>query len=333
MPRIPPKFLNGAVYLYKTREDAEVGSNKGGTGFIVSLPSVTPDREFLFFVTNWHVAVQKGFPVVRVDKFDGTIDIFEFDCADWHFSPKYDIAAIPAHIDKKHKVSIVPQQGFLTKENTKEQKIGPGDDVFMVGRFVNHQGSNQNTPAARFGHISMDPAPIVQPNGENADTYCVDMHSRSGYSGSPVFVYRTPGYDLEELKAPGLKPKILYSGTSLLALLGIHWGQFPEIWEVTNDGKLKDENSTESSEPLITGGRFIKGLSGMTCVLPAWSILEVLDMPKLKKDRDAENAKLAETSGDIPVAEGSFSEEAEDGVEEGDKILRKMLDTPPKPRQ
>ena len=116
-----------------------------------------------------------------------------------------------------------------------------------------------------------------------------------------------------------------------MSLLGIHWGQFPERWEVTNSGKLRDESSGENHESLVTDGRFIKGLSGMTCVLPAWSILEVLNMPELKNGRDDENTRLAETSGDMPMAEGNVSKE--DGVQEGDEILRKMLDTPPNPRQ
>ena len=140
MPRIPPKVLNGVVYLYKTRADAEAGSNKGGTGFIVSLPSVTPDRTFLFFVTNWHVAVQQGFPVIRVDKFDGPPDVFEFDCSDWRYLPEYDIAVIPIRLEETHKFSVVSKLDFLSKEMKEQERIGPGDDVFMVGRFLDHQG-------------------------------------------------------------------------------------------------------------------------------------------------------------------------------------------------
>ena len=162
----------------------------------------------------------------------------------------------------------------------------------MVGRFVDHQLLNQSATAVRFGHISMDPAPVLQSNGMRADTYCIDLHSRSGYSGSPVFAYRTPGYDLEERLGVGGEAKFLMSGINHLSLLGIHWGQFPEIWEVVDGGKLKAQSSEESRELLLTDGQFIEGLSGMTCVLPAWSILEVLNMPVLKKVRDNANAKL-----------------------------------------
>ena len=336
MPRIPPKVLNGVCYLYATLADAEAGSKHGGTGFFVHLQSAVPGKGFGYIVTNWHVAVEKGFSVVRVDRIDGTPDVFEFDPSDWCYMPEYDIAVIeaPDISGQTHKIAFFGESNFLTKEHVEQQKIGPGDDVFMVGRFVDHQGTKQNIPAVRFGNISMDPAPLTQKNNQTADTYCIDIHSRSGYSGSPVFVYRTPGYDLEErLGSDSKSQKILFSGTNLLLLLGIHWGQFPEKWEVTDRGKLKYEESQESRENLITDGLYIEGLSGMTCVLPAWSILEVLNMPTLKNGRDVVNAELAEKAGDIPIAEASLLEESENGAEEGDKLLRKMLDTPPNPRK
>ena len=56
-------------------------------------------------------------------------------------------------------------------------------------------------------------------------------------------------------------------------------------------------------------------------------------MPDLKDGRDYEDALLTEAAGDIPVAEGNFSKEVEDRTGEGDKILRKMLSTPPNPRK
>ena len=334
MPRIPPMILNCVVYLYATRDDAEAGRGEGGTGFFVRIPAVVPGRWFEYIVTNWHVAVRFGYSVVRVERVDGGHDIFDFDPSEWQFLPEYDIAVIEAPcVSDSHKVAFIHGDIFVTKEIKEQERIGPGDDIFMVGRFVDYQGSNQNVPAVRFGNISMDPAPIVQPNDKAADTYCIDVHSRSGYSGSPVFVYRTPGYDLEERLRSGRGAKILYSGTNLLSLLGIHWGQFPEVWEVTDNGKLRNENSLENREPLVTDGRFIKGLSGMTCVLPAWTIAEVLNMTKLKSGRDHANAQLIEAAGDIPVAEGSFSKEVEDRTGEGDEILRKMLNTPRSPRK
>ena len=46
-----------------------------------------------------------------------------------------------------------------------------------------------------------------------------------------------------------------------------------------------DLKQQAAKESLIIEGSYVKGLSGMTCVLPAWYIQDVLDMPKLKNIR------------------------------------------------
>jgi hypothetical protein len=74
----------------------------------------------------------------------------------------------------------------------------------------------------------------------------------------------------------------MMTSRQMFLLLGIHFAQFPEMWEDTSKGKLRHN---ESHEPLLTDGKYIKGLSGMTCVLPAWSIIDVLNMPILRKMR------------------------------------------------
>ena len=59
-------------------------------------------------------------------------------------------------------------------------------------------GTHATAPALRFGNISTSPVAVKQPTQYREElNYRVDMHSRSGYSGSPVFVYRTPGNTLE----------------------------------------------------------------------------------------------------------------------------------------
>lgn len=87
------------------------------------------------------------------------------------------------------------------------------------------------------------------------------------------------------------EPKFLLAGASLLALLGIHYSQFPEAWEIVERQKRPE---TEGQTPLIVEGKYVKGLSGMTCVLPAWRIREVLDLPPLKTLRAKIDAHWAE---------------------------------------
>jgi hypothetical protein len=94
------------------------------------------------------------------------------------------------------------------------------------------------------------------------------MHSRTGFSGSPVFAYRTLGSDLNNPLA-GLKFEATHPDRGLpevgrlraetvLHFLGIHWGQFPEAWELKNLDKLDEARR----DHLITEGAYVTGMSG-----------------------------------------------------------------------
>jgi hypothetical protein len=49
--------------------------------------------------------------------------------------------------------------------------------------------------------------------------------------------------------------------------------------------ELREGKLAEARRHLIVAGQYVEGVSGMTCVIPAWQIMEVLDMPILKKLR------------------------------------------------
>lgn len=332
LPKIPRNILRCAVFLYNSPHDALNGADSGGTGFVVAMPTVVSDKYFCYIVTNWHVAVSGGSSVVRLPLLQGGIDVFDFEPHDWFFLPAYDIAVIPIMIDfSKHDVTAIQSELFLDRKWKAEVDIGPGDDVFMIGRFVDH-GASSGIPSVRFGNISNDPAPMRMTNGSSAESYCVDMHSRTGYSGSPVFVCRTPGYDLGAAsKDSSGNPMLLASDVNHLSLLGLHWGQFPEIWEVTASGALRSE--VETREPLVTNGRYIRGFSGMTCVHPAWSILEVLNMDELVRPRDQTNATLAHQANTDPKPESAITIDGDTTQDKGDEVLQQMLNTPPKPKE
>ncbi|WP_144299925.1 trypsin-like peptidase domain-containing protein [Elioraea rosea] len=233
----------------------------------------------------WRILCNKR---IRAKTKRGGIEIIDLGPEDWLFDPRLDIAVAPmrnstAPLD----IAALPcPASFITKEQIKSDNIGPGDEVFMIGRFINHFGSAVNSPSVRFGYISVMPTPILQPKlNIEQHCFCIDLHFRTGYSGSPVFIYRTPGYDLEQRLGQGNERAFLMAGTNLLMFLGIHFGQFSEIWDITTAPGSPSGNY-EGSVPLISKKSIIYGLSGMTCVLPAWSILEVLDHPSIRNPRD-----------------------------------------------
>ena len=60
----------------------------------------------------------------------------------------------------------------------------------MVGRFVSHEGKQQNSPAVRFGNIAMmQKEKIIDERGVAQESFLVEIRSLPGYSGSAVLIY------------------------------------------------------------------------------------------------------------------------------------------------
>jgi hypothetical protein len=286
MPKIPSDILRCTFYLYPSEDDARAGTNLGGTGFLVSFPSeVAPGQSYTLAVSNWHVVCAHGCSVIRVNKIGGGIDIFDFSPDQWHYVEKgHDVAVAPLNVSQGvHDLKVVPCSMFLTEEVVAHFDVGAGENVFMAGRFIDHDGGSANKPALRFGNISMMPEPIKQLNGSRQPTYCVDMHSRTGFSGSPVFAYRTVGDDLTT--GGGIS---IGGESHFLGLLGIHCSQFPEYWKVVQGITVPDEEARN----LASDGQVVKGLSGMTCVAPAWAIVETVEKTQLKHMREVNEKVL-----------------------------------------
>jgi hypothetical protein len=167
----------------------------------------------------------------------------------------------------------------------------------MIGRFVDYDGLETNKPAARFGHVSIPSANVKQENGFIGRSIVLDMHSRSGFSGSPVFVYRTPGSGFAEENQH-------YTG-SMLYVLGIHWGQFFEQWEL--------EGADRNAAMAGADKSYVKGLSGMTLVVPGQAISDLLvNNPQLQAMREARELgmqeKITKYLAQTPSAENSMTE-------------------------
>jgi len=68
-----------------------------------------------------------------------------------------------------------------------------------------------------------------------------------------------------------------------LRFLGLHWGQFPEEWEIKKRKAPSAHGAAVSADE-----DSIKGMSGMTLAVPAWDILEFLKMPQFEEERRRE---------------------------------------------
>jgi hypothetical protein len=279
MPRINDLLLNIPCYIYGSRSDAENGVAAGGTGFLVAVRlEKTTHCAQIYAVTNKHIVRYKGFkrPAIRTNRSsDGAAHIVETEQSDWVPHPTYDLAVYKMGMVSPIRITydyIFPYN-FLTEEILKEFDIGPGDETFLVGRFVGHDGKQRNTPAVRFGNISMMPTePIHSDDDSEQRAFLVECRSISGFSGSPVFVWIPPntprpphGHSYPTIKGPWL--------------LGVDCGHFRTQIEIRNIRGTRRMGKADAN-------------SAMAVVIPAWRLYELLCTEQLIEERKLEDEEL-----------------------------------------
>ncbi len=307
MPRIRRSILESSVYLYQNRKDAEEGQRYGGSGFLLGVPSYGQDEVsppslddrlaspevyaaahaaqprhckgvHFYIVTNRHVS--RGTRIVRINTTAGGHRIMDLNSGLWVDHPNLDevsvcpIPPLSRYTDQHVGIGI---EMLLTQEMVAELGVGPGDQTFTVGRFVNHEGVQRNMPSLRFGYLSMMPLEPIrskQPNDTilNLEDFLIEAYSVAGYSGSPVFLY-VPKWELEHSEGNDLKRQSVVETIGNIWLLGVNWGHLPVTLNATTADGVKLEVCVNA---------------GMQCVAPAWKILEVLNQPELVEQRRRE---------------------------------------------
>ena len=302
VPKLKPATVDCVFYLY--RIDPKSGEKIGpcGSGFIYGLRSKElPGYKHYYGITNWHIANELGASIIRLNTTDGKSRFINFEPEDWHFVPNGDdLAAVDLsnHERAGDQVSHYGDEGSVTPDMMKRFEIGIGEDVFMIGLFVDQHGGDRNTPAARFGNLSLlanEDSLIEQPNEIMRPSFLVDMRSRTGFSGSPVAVYRIPEADLSDLPSGGPLPVRSLTNPYLpklkfIALLGVHCGSYYDPVEVRTAPPKRKERL---GDPIHEGDKlYIQ--SGMTIVVPAWRITELLDLEVFRMARQKQDANRRE---------------------------------------
>jgi hypothetical protein len=301
VPRIDNRFLDCSIYLYGTEEMARSGESHGGSGFLAAIKGCDegwmldgrcPQRGFhhCYAVTNKHVAWKS--PVVRLNKEKtntaaARTSVFPFCTDDWTLSDDHDLAVVPIDFVTGLKYLFIDTTRILTEEKSAMHDIGIGDDVFMVGRFINHEGKLQNNPSIRWGHIGMMPVDV--PDDPDSPTslercFVIETHSIAGYSGSPVFVRPFP--------SPKLLPR--YAAASLNTDVYVSVPPFPApspypYQELPTGPWLLGIEKDFIHQKDKQG---IKSNTGMSSVVPAWHLLELLNTDKLLAQRIEEQKQL-----------------------------------------
>lgn len=289
MPRISDEFIESVFYIYPSEEAAERSEAVGGTGFLVSIPcKADPREEFVYAVTNKHL-ITDDFPVLRVNTKDGLVDRMKTKRTDWVSADEDDLSVMEIGLSEKHQYNTIRDDLFVTREdlapNDTGPDIGPGDDVFMVGRFINRDGREQNSPSVRFGNISiMHQEKVSHRDGYLQENISVEMRSIGGYSGSPVLVFISPF---------AIRPReTSMSGSLRQWLLGVDWGHVPQR------ARVLTANGTNHPQ-----GCYVEINTAMCNVVPAWQLRALLDTPRLycKRDEDEDRIREELTAGIKPL--------------------------------
>src|SRR5439155_10139424 len=138
-------------YLYESDVDARNATQYGGTGFLVGVESSRFPRYFsLYAVTCKHVvkSSDEPYPVIRINTKSGKSDVIGLSSDDWiafddvYPNEQHDIAVHEIGItplSSKYEASFMELgDAFISKEAVLKYNIGIGDDVYMLGRYIDH---------------------------------------------------------------------------------------------------------------------------------------------------------------------------------------------------
>lgn len=289
------------VFLYESEDDARNGTNCGGTGFALGVicepdleddPRTRPTRR-TYLVTNAHIAYAHHWVRYIAQSVDA---VFEVAGDRWHFHPEghhIDVAVAilrPAGgpdkpWDYRSDAWIHPFPGELlvTPKRARANDLGPGDECFMVGRLSSVITGDRMLPIDRFGvYISHGcretPISSGPPFNSRQPSVLLEMRSLGGYSGSPVYILRNPGFFEEHHAIPGLAGKRIEGERQLdhypqSLLLGVCWGHIENKVDVVVD---------EGGKRKVVGSALQN--SGIAAVIGAWRLQELIDM--VEKDID-----------------------------------------------
>jgi len=304
MPRLDPAAQRLAFFV--SGIDPKSGRRRGpfGSGvFIWRDWEKTPQRQHVYAVTNYHVAIPNNATIINSIRGNGGHSEIEINFDDWQYDVAGDDLAIVDITDLLKPddwvdLVVSPYNKLVSRQFASEYELGMGEDVFMVGLLASHGGE----PVGRFGNLAALPdekAPVMQGHERARPSFLIDMRSRGGFSGSPVMVYRTQAGDLSHMIYQKSRPLPRHTDMNkFLRLLGIHSAQFPEEAKVSSAEAA--EAAEASGDPLREGGK-IHIPSGMTVVVPAWRIADLMNNSYFEKIRIAREAGIDMHSSKTPA--------------------------------
>lgn len=272
---IPPEVKKVVAFIFIPSEDGKLVPN--GTGFFigVKIPD-KPETFAVYLVTVKHVLQKPNsdsfFPAVffRLNRKEGEAEMIHFPLIKeglkknifMHEDPSVDLAVVPLLPNQnKYDFKFLPDDFITTKDDFVKLKIREGSEVFFTGLFLSHLGEHKNYPIVRFGKVALVSEEKIDWDGVSTELYLIESMSYGGNSGSPVFFY------LGAEREPGT----LFVGNPVFKLAGVIKGFF---------GEKRPLEIVETARVPIVNLNI-----GISAVIPAYKLNEILFSEELKKQR------------------------------------------------
>lgn len=268
---VPPGIKRQAAFIFEKE-----GTNTFpiGTCFSVGVPHPTSTNGgyVSYLVTAKHVLVNSNGQHrsnlwVRVNRWKGGPEFLPLLVKDfkpptyYHSDPTVDVAVVRWSPDEAQFDFPFAPVGMLAERNAVTSgRIAEGDDVFFPGLFANYFGSSNNVPIIRFGRVSILPKEPIEWGKQRCELYLIESTCFGGNSGSPVFVRHTMD-----------RTGSLVVGATDFFIAGLLIGYFNEFQH------LKWVNA--AAMPVTANN------SGISAIVPAHLIRDILFSPELKKAR------------------------------------------------
>lgn len=297
---VPDEVKKSVVFVgYK---DSDNNFKLAGTAFFIGVPLTNkPENSFIYLITAKHIIEgiktkskdQKVYLRFNV-KNDGTI-LMPVPIDKWLFHPQdesVDGAVLPIsggpQLEGGQQLDflLLPNNIAVTQEIVEKEGIGIGDEVFIVGLFAKHYGVEKNLPIIRVGNIAlMSEEKINTEKYGLIDGYLIECRSIGGLSGSPVIVHLA-----------GVR---LIKGQKNYQILGdrFFWlGLIHGHWDVPISDTLVEDAFTHEKVNM-----------GITIVIPAKKILEIINQEELVAKRKQQEEKLLkERMPTLDISEEEF---------------------------
>jgi hypothetical protein len=233
---------------------------------------------YLHAVTARHVAdcVNGSDFLIGVNFKDGEAGWFKSDFKWWYHptDPNVDAAVTIFTPTERFDLEYIPENSFVSIETIQHYGIGVGDELIIVGLFTRFYGRTKHIPIVRTGNIAMMPTDKIPTKVGGMDAYLAEGRSIGGLSGSPVFVRHT-------IRLGGIATE--YGEHQHLSGLGRphFFGLMHGHWDLPLNSDVAQAEAVNM---------------GISIVVPAKKILEVLYHPELVALRQKQDEFVLESS-------------------------------------